>query len=79
MHKHLMRGYKEDGFILCSMVPKARGSGFKLKQKIPFKDKEKLSSCGGGQALPQFAERGCRIHILEESQNSSGHRPEQPA
>lgn len=70
------QGYKEDGAILFSVVPKARGNGCKLKQEIPFKDKEKLFSCGVGQ----FAQRGCGIPILGDAQNSSGHmQPKQPA
>lgn len=43
-----MGGYKEDGAILFSVVPKARGNGGKLKQENPFKDKKKLCSCEGG-------------------------------
>ena len=33
----------------------------------------------GGQTLEQTAQRGCRVSILGDIQNLTGHGPEQPA
>ncbi|KAK4829362.1 hypothetical protein QYF61_003289, partial [Mycteria americana] len=52
-----------------------------MKKKKGEKKKKttKLFYCKGGQTLAQAAQRGCRVSILGDTENLTGHNPGQPA
>lgn len=71
---------EDEGSRPFSAMLMARGNVHKLKHGIPSEHNwTRCFYCEGPQTQEQVVQRGCRVSICGETQNSTMHGPRQPA